>query len=95
MKFFEILFINDLFSFLLIFLEYILVGNKLVGVQILQKHLGTHGHETLHVGDQVKKKKKLPRFNEIYFIRFINYLMNKKKLKDDLLNSIIIFIFFV
>ncbi|KAI9207678.1 IMP-specific 5-nucleotidase [Polychytrium aggregatum] len=28
------------------------IGNKLIGVQILQQYLGTHGHETLHLGDQ-------------------------------------------
>ena len=29
------------------------VGNKLVGVHLLQQHLGAGGHETLHIGDQV------------------------------------------
>ncbi|TPX30722.1 hypothetical protein SmJEL517_g05758 [Synchytrium microbalum] len=28
------------------------VGNKLVGVHLLQQHLGAAGHETLHIGDQ-------------------------------------------
>ncbi|KAJ3399236.1 IMP 5'-nucleotidase, partial [Chytridiales sp. JEL 0842] len=28
------------------------IGNKLIGVQILQEHLATKPHETLHVGDQ-------------------------------------------
>ena len=28
------------------------IGNKLIGVQILQEHFGFHSHETLHVGDQ-------------------------------------------
>jgi IMP and pyridine-specific 5'-nucleotidase len=28
------------------------VGNKLIGVQILQEYLGTRPNETLHVGDQ-------------------------------------------
>ncbi|TPX37804.1 hypothetical protein SeMB42_g02723 [Synchytrium endobioticum] len=28
------------------------VGNKLVGVHLLQQHLGAGGHETLHIGDQ-------------------------------------------
>jgi IMP and pyridine-specific 5'-nucleotidase len=29
------------------------IGNKLIGVQLLQEYLQANGHETLHVGDQV------------------------------------------
>jgi IMP and pyridine-specific 5'-nucleotidase len=28
------------------------IGNKLIGIQILQEYLGKQGDETLHVGDQ-------------------------------------------
>jgi IMP and pyridine-specific 5'-nucleotidase len=28
------------------------IGNKLIGVQILQEFIKANGHETLHVGDQ-------------------------------------------
>ena len=29
------------------------IGNKLIGVKLLQEYLKANGHETLHVGDQV------------------------------------------
>lgn len=30
------------------------IGNKLIGVKLLQGYLKANGHETLHVGDQVR-----------------------------------------